>query len=79
MRHRASKARQVQDHFDFKEAAELDLKGVGRSIKSFEVMIDDYEVRKILSFTGDSYDLKIRKDQIRPEDIEALTKIIADL
>ena len=70
---------QVGDHFDFKEARELDLKGVGRSVKSYEVLIDDYVIRKILNFSGNSYDLTVRKDQLDEKDIEALKKIIAEL
>ena len=70
---------QVQQHFDFKEATELELKGVGRKVKSYEVVIDDYEVRKILNFSGDSYDLTVRKDQLGEKDIDALKKIISEL
>ena len=57
----------------------MDLKGVGRSVKSYEVLIDDYEIRKILNFSGDSYDLTVRKDQLDEKDIEALKKIITEL
>ena len=48
-------------------------------MKSYEVVIDDYEVRKILNFSGESYDLTVRKDQLEQKDIDALKKIIDDL
>ena len=70
---------QVKDYFSFDAPQQLELKGLERGVIAYEVDISDMSRAETKNFEGENFQLKLTKNPLDLEELEALKKIIDEL
>ena len=70
---------QVKDYFSFDAPQQLELKGLERGVIAYEVDISDMSRAETKNFEGENFQLKLTKNPMDLEELEALKKIIDEL
>ena len=69
----------MKDYFSFDAPQQLELKGLERGVIAYEVDISDMSRAETKNFEGENFQLKLTKNPLDLEELEALKKIIDDL
>mgnify|MGYP001262532456 CR=1 FL=1 len=69
----------LKESFAFYEPKNVEIKGLGREVQCYQVRLEQGAQRKTQNFSSSAFDLKVRLDDMCPEELVKLKEIVSRL